>query len=267
MDFNAHFGIRTMPFTREVAFADFFEHPQLDDVVGSLVRAVEQRMSAALIAPAGLGKTAMLRHLASRLPAARYKLHYVKVTGLSKRDICREIARSLGLTDAGTYPRLMRLVQETAEVRGQNEGVRTVLALDDAHELRPDVLGIFKALTNFEMDSRLVLSVLLIGQPTLGKMLRRPDLTDVAQRLAWVGELRPLSRDETRAYVAHRVRIAGATRELFDDRAHEAIHEMGRGNLRATDHLARRALEAAHARGASIVDTNHVIAARATLCL
>ena len=267
MDFNAHFGIRKTPFTREVAIGEFFQHPQLDAIVGGLQRAAEQRMSAALIAPAGLGKTAMLRMLASRLPTARYKVHYVKVTGLSKRDICREIARSLGLPDVGTYPRLVRLVQEATEGRGQNDGVRTVLALDDAHELRPDVLGIFKALTNFDMDSRLVLSILLVGQPPLSKLLRRADLTDVAQRLAWVGELRPLSREEIRSYVAHRAAIAGATRDLFDDRALDALYEMGRGNLRATDHLARRALEDAHGHGAMIADMNHVIAARGTLCV
>jgi ABC-type molybdenum transport system ATPase subunit/photorepair protein PhrA len=80
-------------------------------------------MSAALVAPAGPGKTAMLRMLASKLPAARHKVHYVEVTRLSMRDICREIARSLGLPDVGTYPRLVRLVQEATEGRGHNDGV------------------------------------------------------------------------------------------------------------------------------------------------
>lgn len=267
MDFHAHFGLRKTPFTREIAVDEMFVHPQHDEIKRCIARAVQQRMSAALQAPAGFGKTSLVRAVREDLSEVRYNVHYVKVTGLSKRDMCREIAKSLGLPEVGTYPRLVHSVQEAVETRSLNDGVRTVLILDDAHELRPDVLGMFKALTNFEMDSKLLLSILLVGQPRMTKLLRRADLEDVAQRLSWFGELRALSRDETTAYVVHRCQIAGATRELFDGRALEALYEMGRGNPRATDHLARRALEVAHDAEASVVNAQHVIAARGTLRL
>lgn len=267
MDFYAHFGLRKTPFTREVGVTDLFAHPQHQDVLQGLTRAVEQRMSAGLEAPAGFGKTSMIRALRHNLADARYHVHYVKVTGLSKRDMCREIAKSLALAEVGTYPRLLRLVQEAVDSRSQTDGVRSVLILDDAHEMRPDVLGMFKALTNFDMDSRLVLSIVLVGQPPLSRLLRRADLEDVAQRLSWYGELRPLSRDETQAYILHRCQVAGATRELFDERAVEALYEMGRGNPRATDHLARRALEVAHDADQQVVSAMHVLSARQTLRL
>ena len=171
-----------------------FVHPQHDQIKRCIARAVQQRMSAALQAPAGFGKTSLVRAVREELSEVRYNVHYVKVTGLSKRDMCREIAKSLGLPEVGTYPRLVHSVQEAVETRSLNDGVRTVLILDDAHELRPDVLGMFKALTNFEMDSKLLLSILLVGQPRMTKLLRRADLEDVAQRLSWFGELRALSR-------------------------------------------------------------------------
>src|SRR5690606_13612020 len=141
MEFNAHFGLRKTPFTREIAVSEMYGHPQRDEVLNSLVHAVQQRMSAALEAPAGFGKTAMIRALCDALADVRYHVHYVKVTGLSKRDMCREIAKSLGLPEVGTYPRLIRLVQEAVETFSQTDGTRTVLILDDAHELRPDVLA------------------------------------------------------------------------------------------------------------------------------
>ncbi len=267
MDFNAHFGFRKTPFTREIAVSEMFTHPQHDEVLANLMRAVQQRMSAGLQAPAGYGKTSMIRSLRESLSDVRYHVHYVKISGLSKRDMCREVARSLGLAEVGTYPRLVRLVQEAVESRSLTDGVRSVLILDDAHELRPDVLGMFKALTNFEMDSKLVLSIVLVGQPPLSKLLRRADLADVAQRLSWYGELRALSRDETHSYVVHCCQISGCQRELFDARSHEALYEMGRGNPRATSHLARRALELAHAGEAETVSSRHVLAARGTLRL
>lgn len=265
MEFYAHFGLRKMPFTREVLVSEMYNHPQHEQVLSCLIRAVEQRMSAGLMGPAGYGKTSLIRAMRDRLPDVRYDVHYVKVSGLSKRDMCRVIAQSLHLAEAGTFPRLLRLVQESLEEGSQANGRRTVLILDDAHGIRPDVLGMFKALTNYDMDSKLVLSILLVGQPPLAKLLQHTKLLDVAQRLSWFGELRALSRDETLAYIAHRSKIAGANRSLFDERALEALYEMSRGNLRAIDHLSRRSLEVAHSEKSDVVGSNHVITARGTL--
>lgn len=265
MDLLAHFNFRTTPFTREVAIAETFAHPQRDQLVDAILRIIDQRMSGALIAPAGFGKTTLIRTIQDRLPEVRYDVRYVKVTSLSKRDMCREIAAVLGLRPAGSYPSLVRAMQDAVRHRVTDDGVRTVLILDEAHDMRPEVLSMLRIITNFDMDSRLVLSVLLVGQPPLSKLLRRADLEDLTQRMAWFGTLRALSRDEVDAYVGHRCRIAGAAEPPFDERAIETLYEMGRGNPRATDRLARRALENAHEAGDACVGAQHVIAARASL--
>ena len=88
---------------------------------------------------------------------------------------------------------------------------------------------------------------------------------DVAQRLAHYATLKALSRADTKRYIEHRCRIAGVTSCPFDRQALEAIYELGRGNLRATGHLARKALELAHEAGSDAVDHNHVIQARGML--
>ena len=265
MDLLAHFHFRTMPFTREVPVSELFPHPQRDEIADAVLRIIDQRMSGVLIAPAGFGKTTLVRTIQARLPEVRYDIRYVKVTSLSKRDLCREIAAVMGLRPAGTYPSLVRAMQEAVTHRVADDGVRTVLILDEAHDLRPDVLSMLRILTNFEMDSRLVLSVILVGQPPLAKLMRRADLEDLTQRLAWFGTLRALSRDEIDAYVSHRCRIAGAAEPPFDERSIATLYEMGRGNPRATDRLARRALEIAHQSGGACVGSQHVIAARASL--
>src|SRR5260370_176040 len=95
-DFRSRFGFNTSPFTREFAVEQRFALGFFDENLTALSRAIENRMSAALIAPAGTGKTALLRALAHGLPEARYRVHYVKVTELSKRDMCREIAVACG---------------------------------------------------------------------------------------------------------------------------------------------------------------------------
>ena len=264
-DLRAAFGFHAVPFTREIATDHHLRLPFLDEALAGLLAAVEARMSAALIAPAGTGKTALLRRLRDGLPDARYHVHYVKVTGLSKRDMCREIAVACGAQPAGSYPMLVRRLQERFEATAHEEGRRPVLLLDESHELRPDVLGMLRILTNFDMDSRLVLSLVIAGQPTLRALLARDEQEAMARRIIHYAQLRLLSRDELTHYVAHRCAVAGAARVPFDERSLDAIFEIGRGNLRATDDLAFKSLDHAAAGGHAAVSVQHVVAARKDL--
>ncbi len=125
-----------------------------------------------------------------------------------------------------------------------------------------EVLSMFRILTNFEMDSRLVVSVLLVGQPRLAQTLKRDELEALSRRLTHVATLRNLGRDEARDYVLHRMSIVGARGELIAPQAIDALYELARGNLRATDTLAFKALHLAAAAKAPVVDANHIALAR-----
>ena len=236
--------------------------PMHEEALDGLHRVIERRMSGVLIAPAGTGKTALLRTLIARLPEARYRVHYVKVTELSKRDMCREIACACAVPPAGSYPSLVRKLQVRFEGSAGDDGVRPVLVLDEAQDLRTDVLSMLRILTNFQMDSQLVLSVVLAGQPALKKMLASDDLEAIARRMAHYASLRPLSRDETTTYIEHRLTIAGVARSPFDKASIEAIYEIGRGNVRVIDSLALEALEIVARAGLKVVSAQHVAAAR-----
>lgn len=264
-DTRAHFGFSAEVCTREIRVDHHYRLQPYEEALEGLLVTVQQRQSAALIAPAGTGKSALLRALVDQLPEARYRTHYVKVTDLSKRDMCREIAAAVGCEPKGSYNWLVRSVQEQFTNHFDVDGVRPVLILDDAHDMRPEVLNILRVLTNYEMDSRLVLSVVLAGQPALAGMLRRRDLEAVAKRIAHYASLRVLSRDETAGYVEHRCVIGGATSAPFDAAALDAIHEIGGGNLRATDRLVSKALWVAARAEAKVVETGHVVNARRSL--
>jgi len=265
MDLPVPPDFKEIPFTREIRIDRRFSLPFLDEVGDALRSTVTKRMSAALIGPAGTGKTVVLRWLDDELPEARYRVRYVKVADLSKRDMCREICAACGLPPKGAYPFLVRSLQEHFDGEYASDGLRPVLLVDEAHELRPDVLGMFRILTNFEMDSRLVLSVVLAGQPPLKALLGRAGNEAIARRLAHVATLRLLSRDELCAYVEHRCTVAGATTVPFDVGALDALYELSRGNLRAIDRLALKALEAIASSGAEVVSSTHVVAARKNL--
>jgi general secretion pathway protein A len=257
--------MNAIPFTREIEVKHFFLLPFLKEAIEGILGAVQKSMSAAVIAPAGLGKSALLRATVAHLPEARYRCSYIKVADLGKRDLCREIAVALSLPPAGSYNMLVRRIQEDLVGKSESNGTRPVLIIDEAHRLRPDVLDILSVVTNFEMDSRLVLSVVLSGQPPLGSLLQGAHSDGVARRIVHYATLRPLSREETRDYVHHRCVVAGAVTPPFDAGAIDAIFEIGRGNLRATDNLALKSLELADAKGVAVVDSILVVDARRVL--
>ena len=103
-DIRAHFGLHTLPFTREITVDKRWSSPVYEEALDALEATVAERMSAVLVAPSGAGKTSLLRALIKRLPEARYRVHYVKVTSLSKRDMCGEIAVAVGATHCGHLP-------------------------------------------------------------------------------------------------------------------------------------------------------------------
>ncbi len=146
-----------------------------------------------------------------------------------------------------------------------SQGMRQVIIFDDAHEMRTDSLRLARLLTNFEMDSKLVVSVILAGQLPLKKMLSTPELEDVRQRLNVCSELRLFSREESFGYISHRVKIAGATKSPFPAQSSEAIFEITKGNMRAIDALALMSLRVADEGKRSVVSASDVAVARARL--
>lgn len=265
-DILSQFGFRALPFTCEIDVKQFFKLDFLRVALEFLLATVKNGMCAAVVGPSGTGKTFLSRALRKALPEARFRIHYVKVAGLSKRDMCREICLAIGAQLAGTFPKLVRNVQERLQSLADVDALKPVIILDEAHELRPEVLATLKVLTNFEMDSRLVVSFILVGQKGLISTIERHELTDIAQRLAHFVRLQPMSREQSARYLKHRCTIAGARKYPFDDDATTAIYDLARGNFRATDKLGLKALEVAYREKAKQVDSNHVTEARSLLC-
>ena len=90
--------------------------------------------------------------------------------------------------------------------------------VDEAQNLAPEVLEQVRLLTNLETETQKLLQIILIGQPELRELLGRVELRQLAQRITGRYHLDPLSGEEIAAYVRHRLRVAGATREIFTNR-------------------------------------------------
>jgi general secretion pathway protein A len=133
-------------------------------------------------------------------------------------------------------------------------GRHSVLIIDEAQNLSAEVLEQLRLLTNLETNERKLLQIILIGQPELRRMLARPELEQLAQRVIARFHLDALSADETAQYIGHRLAVAGRVGPLpFDARAMQRIHQVSRGVPRRINLLCDRALLGAYAHGQTVV--------------
>lgn len=121
-------------------------------------------------------------------------------------------------------------------------GRRVVVIVDEAQQLSPEVLEQVRLLTNLETETQKLLQIILIGQPELREVLARTDLRQLAQRITGRYHLDPLTREETLAYVRHRVKVAGAAGSLFTPAALKEVHRLSRGVPRVINVICDRAL-------------------------
>ena len=111
------------------------------------------------------------------------------------------------------------------------------------------VLEELRLLSNLETETEKLLRIILLGQPELRGILERPELRQLAQRIDLRWHLDPLDRDETHAYVRHRLTVAGGDPNLFEPRALDVIHDHAGGVPRLINVLGHRSLLVAYTRG------------------
>ena len=198
----------------------------------------------------GTGKTTVLRSLLQQLPA-----HCDVALILNPRVtdaefllcICDELHVQVPPEATGSVKALVDLLTHFL-LDAHGRGRRIVLMVDEAQNLSPDVLEQVRLLTNLETATQKLLQIILIGQPELRAVLARPELRQLAQRVTGRYHLEALRRSETVSYLRHRLRVAGATRELFTPAAIRELHRLSDGVPRIINVIADRALLGAYTR-------------------
>jgi len=204
----------------------------------------------------GTGKTTTIRSLLARAPK-NAEIALVINPRLSPLDFLQTICEELGIgvPDADSAKELVDQLNRYL-LRAHAAGRRVVLIVDEAQNLSVEVLEQVRLLTNLETESQKLLQIILIGQPELRELLARNDLRQLAQRITARFHLQPLGREETIAYVRHRLRIAGATSEIFSGAALREVHRLSGGVSRVINIVCDRALL-----GAYTEDHHHVTSA------
>ena len=191
----------------------------------------------------GTGKTTVSRKLLQQLPDNTQVAMILNPT-LSALELLATVCDELGIAYDGDKASLKYFTDRILAKLADNHqaGMNTVLMIDEAQHLMPEVLEQLRLLTNLETNREKLLKVVLIGQPELQQLLKRNELRQLAQRITARYHLLPLTAPEVSSYVAHRLSVANGDISIFSPQALKAIHQITGGIPRVINLLCDRAL-------------------------
>ncbi|HMY38867.1 MAG TPA: AAA family ATPase, partial [Marinagarivorans sp.] len=178
----------------------------------------------------------------------------------SARDLLCSICDELGIDYLPDETSLKILTDKLYEflLTNHSKGRNTIVLIDEAQLLRVSTLEQIRLLTNLESNTQKLLQIILVGQPELNELLAKPALRQLSQRITARYHLRPLSQDETGAYIKHRLQIAGMPpgRQPFPEPIIKKVHAISGGIPRLINILCDRMLLGAYTQETTQIDHN-----------
>jgi general secretion pathway protein A len=252
--YREFYGLEDSPFTltpdpRFIVFT-----PSYNEVLASLYYGLENAKGLiVLTGEVGTGKTTALRWILRRLDSSVLAA-YVFNPRLSIDEFYHHVTQMLGIKDWTNKAELLTTMGRVLEER-HRRGLRTVLIIDEAHELSDYVLEEIRLLLNFESDNAKHLQIVLTGQPELRDKLNQPNLRQLKQRVALRCKMHQLPNvEEVERYITERLLIAGSDQpNIFTPGAVDLIFQCSEGIPRQINNLCDNAMLAGYAAGEQII--------------
>ena len=266
--YESHFGLRERPFRSVPDASRYYPATVHEETLARLLQGLAEEEGLLLLtADPGLGKTLLCHCLLQR--AGGLRSAFVTNSHLTNRvALLQAILYELSLPHEGRSEQELRLALSDALLTHCAEHGPTLLLLDEAQHLAPDLLEEVRLLANLEGGQRRALQVILVAQRRLLDTLGRLELTSFRQRLAVRATLEPLPAAEAADYLLHCLRVAGGRPEkIMSGEALELLARGSGGVPRLLNQAAHRALVLAHSAGADEVDAEAALEALTQLGL
>ncbi|MCK5305946.1 MAG: AAA family ATPase [Candidatus Omnitrophica bacterium] len=230
-----------------------------EEGLSRLLYAVERRKGAAMLTGVfGCGKTVLGRALLAQLSKNVYQVALINNSHLKSIELLRSIARQLGaenLPEKLTEMSADHFLQVIEEILLNNvrDGKETLIVIDEAHVITDnDIFEELRLLLNFQSEDRFLLTLILMGQPELAERIKKNK--QFSQRIAIGYNLGPLNQIETGNYVKHRLKIAGAQKQIFSPESIKPIFKNSGGIPRRINKLCDMCLATGFNYGVRIID-------------
>ncbi|MEP6703200.1 MAG: AAA family ATPase [Acidobacteriota bacterium] len=252
--YKEFFGLTDYPFSLTPDPRFVVPTASYNDLLASLYYGIEMGKGLiVLTGEVGTGKTTALRWTIRRLDVGVLSA-YIFNPHLSIEEFYHHLSDVFGINEWSNKSEMLTQMGKLLDAR-HRRGLRTILIVDEAHELSDEVLEEIRLLLNFESDNAKHLQVVLTGQPELRDRLRQSNLRQLKQRVAVRCKMPALpSVSEVERYITERLRIGGASNlDIFATDAVALIFQCSEGIPRQINNLCDNAMIAAYAS-----DTSHI---------
>jgi general secretion pathway protein A len=251
------YGLNERPFNVTSDPAFFFLSRKHKEALSHLLYGVSQRKGIiVLTGEIGTGKTTLCRFFLNQL-SKNVKTAFILNPHFSETQLLEAIVRDFGINTKNNSR--LGLIWELNRflINESGLGNNIVLIIDEAQNLKPQLLEQVRLLSNLETEKDKLLQIILVGQPELNHKLNLYDLRQLRQRIMVRFHVTPLEQDEIKNYIKHRLAIAGSTRGIeFSDEAIALISSFSDGTPRLINMLCDRALLAGFVAETKEIDSN-----------
>jgi len=232
--FTEWFGLKGIPFGKDVDTKGLFTYPQVSELHQLLELTIESRTAMLVTGQAGTGKTTAIRVFLDDLPSNRYRVIYLGYDQRGQSMFAR-LAYEFGLKLTNGNRMLQISEYMRRHITGSNKEL--VLVIDEAHLLEWRTLEDIRLLTNAEMDRKSAMTLILMGQLWLRTKLKSLGNEALYQRMRFRYGLEGLTQKQARDYIRHQLTLVGCTKEIFTDAAYSQLFLASGGILREINNL------------------------------
>jgi type II secretory pathway predicted ATPase ExeA len=240
--YEEFYGLKQKPFSKTPDPRFLFLSKNHEEALARLHYAVEEKELIILTGEVGSGKTTLTRALMDSL-GEKYRVILIINPRLTPTQFLRTVAKRFYIDIPYNFKdNLLDSIYERV-YKDYESGVTPVIIIDEAQLIpNKDTFEEIRLLTNFQLDTTNLLSLILVGQTDLRRRLNHKVYLPLRQRIGLFYHLKPLGPDEIKSYVEHRLRVSGLEDPLFTDGALKQLYHYSGGIPRLINSLATSAL-------------------------
>lgn len=253
-----YFGLTRRTFDKDIKAHELFPSKNSVELENRLKYLLTLKGIGLITGDVGSGKTTICRKVISELHSGLYKVFYVCLTTGNVMDVYKSIAWEMGLSTERSLSTLYKAIKDEIQRLCLEAKQQPILIIDEAQYLRNEILINLRLLTNYEMDSKNRLCLILIGQAELRRRLTMGVHEPLWQRIIVNYHLSGLQQNELLKYLEHHLKLAGTERNVFEPSAVEAIFQATNGLPRKINLLAHYILNAVVLGVGNSANSDHV---------
>lgn len=225
------FGLHKMPFSKLIGVNELYRSSSFQEACARLQIGLENEDVVLLSGAVGSGKSNVLRYFAHSLDPNDYRIIYIAADSFKIGEIAKLALTSLNVEVPYTSSAAIRKLRHTIIKLNREKSIKPLLLIDETQELPTSTLVSLKNLLNYNMDSEILLFLVLCGQNSIYEKLGYPQLEALNRRIRIRYVLRPLAMEETGSYISHQMKTCGVEQSVFSDDTKAAMFQHSKGIL------------------------------------